>query len=165
MGTYIVTGSAKTLEGFVAAVAFQFISMLIQKMGTVTELIEAAVNGIKGIISAVLILALAYSLNAISQQLGTAEYVISVTSEWMTPTLLLVFTFLITAFVSFFTGTSWGTYAITTPIVIPLALELTGVKYQLVYAAIAAILGGDVLEITVLLSDTILSSLAAVLTI
>ena len=32
LGTYIVTGSAKTLEGFVAAVAFQFVSMLIQKM-------------------------------------------------------------------------------------------------------------------------------------
>lgn len=164
LGTYITIGSAKTLEGFVAAVAFQFVTMLIQKMGTIPELIETAVEGIKGIISAVLILALAYSLNAISQQLGTAEYVISVTSSWMTPTLLLVFTFLIAAFVSFFTGTSWGTYAIITPIVIPLAFKLTGGEINsLIYASIAAILGGGCFgdHCSPLSDTTILSSLAA----
>lgn len=164
LGTYIAIGSAKTLEGFVAAVAFQFITMLIQKMGTIPELIEAAVNGIKGIISAVIILALAYSLNAISKQLGTAEFVISVTRSWMTPTLLLVFTFLIAAFISFFTGTSWGTYAIITPIVIPLAFQLTGGNItSLIYASIAAILGGGCFgdHCSPLSDTTILSSLAA----
>lgn len=164
LGTYIVTGSAKTLEGFVAAVAFQFITMLIQKMGSVVELIETAVEGIKGIISAVLILALAYSLNAISIELGTADFVISVTKSWITPTLLLLFTFLVTAFISFFTGTSWGTYAIITPIVIPLAFELTGgVATNLVYASIAAVMGGGCFgdHCSPLSDTTILSSLGA----
>lgn len=164
LGTYIVTGSAKTLEGFVAAVAFQFVSMLIQKMGSVVELIETAVEGIKGIISAVLILALAYSLNAISKELGTADFVISVTKSWITPTLLLLFTFLVTAFIAFFTGTSWGTYAIVTPIVIPLAFELTGgVATNLVYASIAAVLGGGCFgdHCSPLSDTTILSSLGA----
>lgn len=164
LGTYIVTGSAKTLEGFVAAVAFQFVSMLIQKMGSIVELIETAVEGIKGIISAVLILALAYSLNAISKELGTADFVISVTKSWITPTLLLLFTFLVTAFISFFTGTSWGTYAIVTPIVIPLAFELTGgVATNLVYASIAAVMGGGCFgdHCSPLSDTTILSSLGA----
>ena len=164
LGTYIVTGSAKTLEGFVAAVAFQFVSMLIQKMGSVVELIETAVEGIKGIISAVLILALAYSLNAISKELGTADFVISVTKSWITPTLLLLFTFLVTAFIAFFTGTSWGTYAIVTPIVIPLAFELTGgVATNLVYASIAAVMGGGCFgdHCSPLSDTTILSSLGA----
>lgn len=164
LGTYIFMGSAKTLEGFVAAVAFQFVVMLIQKMGTVAELIETAVQGIKGIISAVIILALAYSLNAISKELGTANYVISIASAWMTPALLLVFTFIIGAFISFFTGTSWGTYAILTPIVIPMAFDLTGGAITgLVYATIAAVLGGGCFgdHCSPLSDTTILSSLAA----
>lgn len=164
LGTYIATGSAKTLEGFVAAVTFQFITMLIQKMATIQELIETAVEGIKGVLSAILILALAYCINSISGTLGTADYVISVTQAWITPTLLLLFTFLVGAFISFFTGTSWGTYAIITPIVIPLAFELTGGEItSLLYATIAAILGGGCFgDHCSPLSDTsILSSLAA----
>jgi len=164
LGTYIATGSAKTLEGFVAAVAFQFVTMLVQKMATLQELIETAVEGIKGVLSAILILALAYCINSISGRLGTADYVISITESWITPTLLLLFTFLIGAFISFFTGTSWGTYAILTPIVIPLAMELTGGEVNsLIYASIAAILGGGCFgdHCSPLSDTTILSSLAA----
>ncbi|MGE5630711.1 MAG: Na+/H+ antiporter NhaC family protein [Caulobacteraceae bacterium] len=164
LGTYIFMGSAKTLEGFVLAVAFQFVAMLIQKMGNIIELMETAVNGIKGVMSAVLILSLAYCLNSISKQLGTANYVISVTESWMTPALLLVFTFLICAFISFFTGTSWGTYAIMTPIAVPLAFQLTGgAVTTLVLATIAAVMGGGCFgdHCSPLSDTTILSSLAA----
>lgn len=164
VGTYIVMGSAKTLEGFVLAVAFQFVAMLVQKMGTIVELMEAAVNGVKGVMSAVLILALAYCLNSISKQLGTAGYVISITESWMTPALLLVLTFLICAFISFFTGTSWGTYAIMIPIAVPLAFQLTGGAIStLVYATIAAVVGGGCFgdHCSPLSDTTILSSLAA----
>ena len=85
LGTYLVTGNAKTLEGFIAAVVFQFVTMLIQKMATVQELMDTAIEGIKGIASAVIILSLAYCLNAISKELGTANYVVSITKTWMTP--------------------------------------------------------------------------------
>lgn len=164
LGTYLVTGNAKTLEGFIAAVVFQFVTMLIQKMATVQELMDTAIEGIKGIASAVIILSLAYCLNAISKELGTANYVVSITKTWMTPTLLLVFTFLTCAFVSFFTGTSWGTYAIMTPIAIPLAFELTGGAItSIVYATIAAVMGGGCFgDHCSPISDTnILSSLAS----
>lgn len=164
LGTYIATGSAKTLEGFVAAVAFQFVAMLVQRMATLQELIETAVEGIKSVMSAILILALAYCINSISKTLGTANYVISVTQSWITPTLLVLFTFLVGGFISFFTGSSWGTYAIITPIVIPLAFELTGGEItSLQYAAIAAILGGGCFgdHCSPLSDTTILSSLAA----
>ena len=138
--------------------------MLIQKMATISELVEVAIEGIKGIASAILILALAYCLNQISKELGTANYVVSMTEAWMTPTLLLVFTFLTCGFVSFFTGTSWGTYAIMTPIAIPLAFALTGgVINNVIYATIAAIMGGGCFgDHCSPISDTnILSSLAA----
>ncbi|WP_312648440.1 Na+/H+ antiporter NhaC family protein [Aminipila sp.] len=164
VGTYIVLGSAKTLEALITGVAYQFIIMVIQKMGGINELMDTAVEGIKSVMSAMLILSLAYCINAISKQLGTANYVISVTEDWMTPTLLLVMTFCLCAFISFFTGTSWGTYAIMTPICIPLAFNVTGGEITpIIYAAIGAVMGGGCFgdHCSPLSDTTILSSLAA----
>ena len=118
IGTYVILGSAKTLEAFVVAVAYQFVTLLVQKMATLKEMIETAIEGIKSVMSAILILAMAYCINSISGTLGTASYVISITESWMTPTLLLVVTYLVCAFISFFTGTSWGVFAIMVPIAV-----------------------------------------------
>lgn len=164
LGTYIMSGSAKTLEGFILAVAYQFVVMYIQKMGKLSELVETAIEGIKSVMSAMLILALAYCLNSISKELGTAQYVIGMTASWMTPSLLLASTFMICAFISFFTGTSWGTYAIMTPICIALSFQLTGGEINtLVYGTIAAVMGGGCFgdHCSPLSDTTILSSLAA----
>ena len=57
---------------------------------------------------------------------GTADYVISITESWMTPTILMTLTFVVSAFIAFFTGTSWGTYAIVTPICVQMALNISG---------------------------------------
>ena len=164
VGTYIMSGTAKTLEAFVCAVAYQFVIILIRKMSTFSDLMKVAVEGIKSVMSAMLILAMAYCINAISKDLGTANFVISVTKSWMTPTLIIVLTFLVCGFISFFTGTSWGTYAIMTPICVPLAFAVTGgATTSLIYATVAAIMGGGCMgdHCSPLSDTTILSSLAS----
>ncbi|WP_130861097.1 Na+/H+ antiporter NhaC family protein [Bacilliculturomica massiliensis] len=164
LGTYLVMGSAKTLESFIVAVAYQFVVMLIQKMGTINELIDVAVEGIKSVMSAMLILAMAYCINAISKELGTADFVVNATQSWMTPTVLIMLSFLLCAFIAFFTGTSWGTYAIMTPICVPLAFSVTGGELTtIVFATIAAIMGGGCFgdHCSPLSDTTILSSLAS----
>lgn len=164
IGTYIILGSAKTLEAFICAVFYQFISMIIRKMAKLEELMKIAVEGIKSVMSAILILAMAYCLNAISKELGTANYIISITQNWMTPVLLVALTFLVCGFVSFFTGTSWGTYAIMAPICVTLAFAVSGGKFApIVYATIAAVMGGGCFgdHCSPLSDTTILSSLAA----
>jgi len=164
LGTYIVIDAAKTLEAFVLTVAYQAVVLLIQRAFTIREMIEIATQGIKSVISAMLILSLAYMINAISKTLGTANFVVGVTEAWMTPVTLLALAFAVCAFVSFFTGTSWGTYAIMIPIVMPLAFNLSGGEAtNLVYAAVAAVMGGGCFgDHCSPLSDTsILSSLGA----
>ena len=164
IGTYVIMGSAKTLEAFVLAVAYQAIVLLIQKAFDIREMIQVATEGIKSVVSAILILSLAYCINAISQTLGTSNYVISVTESWMTPVTLLALTFAVCAFMSFFTGTSWGVYAIMIPIVMPLAFNMTGGEANnLVYATIAAVMGGGCFgdHCSPLSDTTILSSLGA----
>ena len=164
IGTYVVMGSAKTLEAFVLAVTYQAIVLLIQKAFDIREMIQVATEGIKSVVSAMLILSLAYCINAISQSLGTANFVISVTESWMTPATLLALTFAVCAFISFFTGTSWGVYAIMIPIAMPLAFNMAGgVEGSLVYAEIAAVMGGGAFgdHCSPLSDTTILSSLGA----
>ena len=164
IGTYVVMGSAKTLEAFVLAVTYQAIVLLIQKAFNIREMFQVATEGIKSVVSAMLILSLAYCINAISKTLGTANFVISVTESWMTPATLLAMTFAVCAFISFFTGTSWGVYAIMIPIAMPLAFSMSGgVEGSLVYAEIAAVMGGGAFgdHCSPLSDTTILSSLGA----
>ena len=164
IGTYIVLGSTKCLEALVVAAAYQFVMMLIRKMATIKELIDTAILGIKSVMSAILILAMAYCLNAITKQIGTAAYVVSITEAWMTPTTLLVISFLVCSIISFLTGTSWGTIAIMVPIIAPLALSVSGGELStVVYAAVATILGGATFgdHCSPISDTTILSSLAA----
>jgi len=91
------------------------------------------------------ILAFAYALNDLSASLNTADYIISATQSWLTPKLLPMLAFLITGFIAFSTGTSWGTYAIMIPIAVPLAFAFSGNELTtVVYATIAAVSGGGV---------------------
>lgn len=96
--------------------------------------------------------------------IGTAQYIVSITEEWMSPALLLALSFLVCAVISFLTGTSWGTIAIMVPIIIPLAFSVTdGELGTVIYAAVATILGGATFgdHCSPISDTTILSSLAA----
>ena len=81
----------------------------------------------------------------------------------MTPTILMTLTFVVSSFIAFFTGTSWGTYAIVTPICVQMALNISGgALTPVVYATIAAVMGGGCFgdHCSPLSDTTILSSLA-----
>ena len=75
----------------------------------------------------------------------------------------MTLTFVVSAFIAFFTGTSWGTYAIVTPIYVQMALNISGgALTPVVYATIAAVMGGGCFgdHCSPLSDTTILSSLA-----
>ncbi|MBR2749288.1 MAG: transporter, partial [Firmicutes bacterium] len=164
VGTYIFIGSARTLEAFICAVMYQFVVMWITRKAKVKEMMDTAVLGIKAVMAAILILAMAYCMNSITKGLGAATYLIGLTESWMTPFWLLTITFILCALISFLTGSSWGTYAIMLPICLPLAFNLTGGEMGgVVYGAIAAVMGGGCFgdHCSPISDTTILSSLAA----
>jgi Na+/H+ antiporter NhaC len=163
LGTYAILGSAKTLEAFMLAVFVLGIALRIQKV-PMKEIFSTGIQGIKGVIPAIIILGLAYSINTVSKQLGASHYVIEVTKAWLTPALLPALAFFLSAFISFSTGTSWGTYAIMIPIAAPLAFQFSGGDVTtLVYATIGAVAGGGVFgdHCSPLSDTTILSSFGA----
>lgn len=144
VGSVTLTGSARPMESFLVASVMAAIVMRIQGI-PLAEITDTAMAGIKGIMPAIIILAFAYALNDLSATLNTADYIISVTESWLTPKVLPVLAFLITGFVAFSTGTSWGTYAIMIPIAIPLAFSFSANEmHTVVYATIAAVSGGGV---------------------
>ncbi|MCP4216738.1 MAG: transporter [bacterium] len=145
-GTFIFIGKTKILEAFIAAVAYQAVVMGIGGyFKSINDAMEVVSDGIKGVLPAILILAMAYCINAVSKSLGAQQYIISVTQSWVTPVLLPVIAFITAALISFFTGTSFGAYAIAVPFIMPIAVNLSGGTISTaVLLAIGGIVGGGV---------------------
>lgn len=163
LGTYISMSSAKTMEAFLFVLIFMTISMMIQKV-PFKVIMNTMTDGIKGAVPAVMLLALAYSVNALSTQMGTANYIISLTESFLTPHLLPAIIFIVSAIMAFATGSSWGTFAICMPIALPLAFSFTNNQMTtLIVASFAAVAGGGVFgdHCSPLSDTTVLSSTGA----
>ena len=96
--------------------------------------------------------------------MGAADFILEATSGWMTPVLFLTVTFLVGAVISFFTGSSWGTYAICIPLAVPMAYSFTGNQLGLlVYAAVGAVVSGGLFgdHCSPVSDTTVLSSLGS----
>ena len=114
--------------------------------------------------AALLIVALAYALNAVTTQLGAGQVIIQQFGSDLTPNSLVVIAFLLTASISFSTGTSWGAYAMMMPVVLPVAFEFSGGEVTpLIYQAVAAIAGGGIFgdHASPVSDTTVLSSVGA----
>jgi len=162
--TFIILGRASVLESFMLACTMLGIIMWLQRVDNLRGIMQTALVGIKGVMPAVVILALAYCINTVSREMKTAEYVVGITKSWMNPGMLPLAAFIISGFISFATGTSWGTYAIMVPIALPLAFQFNGGTIgSLVFCSLAAVAGGGVFgdHCSPLSDTTVLSSLGS----
>lgn len=163
--SYFAKGGVKILECLIITVIYMSIELCLRRVfKSVKELVDAAVQGMKSVMSATLILALAYCINTITKSMGAADFILGVTAGWMTPVLFLTVTFLVGAVISFFTGSSWGTFAICIPLAVPLAYSFTGNQLGiLVYAAVGAVVSGGLFgdHCSPVSDTTVLSSLGA----
>jgi Na+/H+ antiporter NhaC len=104
------------------------------------DAMDAIITGIKAMMPGVVILVMAWAIGAVAGTLGTGAYVTEAVGDALAPWIIPIILFVVSCFISFATGTSWGTFAIMIPIGIPLALG-TGAS---VGACIGAMLGGGV---------------------
>lgn len=139
-------GSVMIVESFMAAIAYLIVVMTFRNKFTgIEQLTRLVLDGIKEVMPAIIIIALAYSINGVTKELGAASYIVNVTNQYMTPSLLVAMTFVITALFSFATGTSWGAYALMVPLSLPMAYSLNGgVVDSLLLQTVAAIAGGGI---------------------
>lgn len=130
------------------------------------DIVNSWIAGTKSMIYAMIVLTLAWTISNICESLQTAEFVIGSTKGILSPALLPALTFLIAAFISFATGTSWGTMAILIPIVLPLSWEFisaSSAEPSLMIATLAAVLSGAVFgdHCSPISDTTIMSSMAS----
>ncbi|WP_372371392.1 Na+/H+ antiporter NhaC family protein [Candidatus Uabimicrobium sp. HlEnr_7] len=102
-----------------------FTLILVQKILSAKELVEAWVSGAKSMLLAVLVLVLAWTLKDACSELGTNKYIYYNIKDIISVKFLPVIGFLTSAVVAFATGTSWGTMGLLFPLLIPLGVDLS----------------------------------------
>jgi Na+/H+ antiporter NhaC len=100
-------------------------------------------KGMSGMVSILIILILAWSLGAIGKDLGTAKYIVSLADGSFPAYLIPAIAFLVGGIISFSTGSSWGTYAILFPLIIPMAHQFDAPMYVCIGAVLSGGLFGD----------------------
>ena len=141
--------------GSLIALIINMIYFMVRRSMKFTELMDCLPEGFKQMVPAILILCLAWTIGDVTKGLGAPEFVAGIVKNLSGSlyALLPAVVFIIAAFLCFATGTSWGTFSILLPIVIPVfsggtpAVDLTvgDLNNNLLMISIAATLGGAVM--------------------
>ncbi len=155
--------------GAFAALVTAFVLYIPRKLVTFKEFMDGIQQGVKSMVPAIMILVFAWSLSSVCRyMIGTPEFVsgivssIAESSGALVIRLLPAIIFLIAAFLSFSTGTAWGTFGILLPIVTAIFAPGTAGADMLI-AAMGATLAGSVFgdHCSPISDTTILSSTGA----
>lgn len=142
--------------GTLALMAF----IRVYKVKTFRDAFKIYVDGMKGMTDVAVTLVLAWSLGSMISGLGTAEFIINgLKSMNFSGNFVPAAIFIFGAFVSFSTGSSWGTFAIMMPLAVPMAHA-----FEIPYAiAVGAVLSGGLFgdHCSPISDTTILSSTGA----
>jgi len=151
IGLY-VTGDGKIIEGsgsisILWAVSFALVVSWMLILGkrsmSVNELMKIFMKGAGGMLPIATILLFALALGDIANLLGTGLYVATAVGDTIPAPLLSPLIFLVSAFIAFSVGSSWGTFAIMIPIAIPIAVTLGLPTPLLLGAALSGAIFGD----------------------
>ena len=161
----------------IITVVFTYVYYLCRGLFKIKEASEALINGIKSMVPALVILVMAWSIGTIIKSspedggLGLAAFLSEVVVGGGFPLALVpAIVFILSALIAFATGTSWGTFAIMIPIVMPIAVGLAASKgfgdaasLNATLICVSAVLGGAVFgdHASPISDTTILSSTGA----
>jgi len=152
-------GSTSVLWASLAALTVAWILLLFQKAYSLDELTRIALRGAGGLVPLAVILLLALALGSVTRTLGTGDYVAAVVQGTLAPGVFLPLVFVVASAIAFSIGSSWGTFAIMIPIIVPAA---GGLGLDLAPFLAAALSGGIFGDHCSPISDTtIISSMAA----
>lgn len=156
------TASEALVISSFGALIVAFIMYLPRRVVTFRGFMDAVTDGVKSMVPANLVLVLAWTISGVCRELlSTGEYVQDlVVTSGIPVGLLPCMIFIVAAFLSFATGTAWGTFSILIPIVVPLMSEASP---TLLIVSLSAVLAGSVFgdHCSPISDTTILSSTGA----
>jgi len=153
------SGSESVLWSVILSTLLAFALLRFDAKRPTKELMEQSFKGLGNLLPLVTLVLLAFALSSAMGDLKTGEFVAQAVGDFIPLWLIPALIFVLAGFISFTTGTSWGTFGILIPIAIPLALAL-GISPSLV---LGAVLGGAVFgdHASPISDTTVISSLAA----
>ncbi|OGU65561.1 MAG: sodium:solute symporter [Ignavibacteria bacterium RBG_16_36_9] len=153
------SGSTSVLWSVLAAIIVAGLISLIQRILTIKEVMDYTLKGISGLVPLAILMVLAFSIGETCRTLGTGIYVASLSKDFLNPSVIAPILFVTSCFISFSTGTSWGTFAIMIPIAVPTAIYADAS----LSLSIAAVLSGSVFgdHCSPISDTTIVSSMAS----
>ncbi|MFN3268916.1 MAG: Na+/H+ antiporter NhaC family protein, partial [Zestosphaera sp.] len=146
--------TAKAL--FWAGMATYLVTFAWVLLGRIMSFRDVMRHTIRGMYLMVLpntILLHAWCIKSATDAVGTAEYVIhGAVVVGLSVFLVPLIIYLVSMFVSFTTGTSWGTFGVMMPMAVPMAWQLAllqypdnvGIAYVVTFASIGAVFGGGI---------------------
>ncbi len=166
VGTWLWLDSPDVYWAFGIALLVAFGLTLARGM-SLEDAVGGLTNGLKGVVYGSVVLLLAIVIGTISKQTGGGVYLMDLFAGtlpfWVLPVLFQV----LTMFIAFSTGTSFGTFAVALPLVMPLAWATAlahGMDHPQFYLAIcfAAVINGSVYgdQCSPISDTTVLSSMA-----
>jgi Na+/H+ antiporter NhaC len=153
------SGSLSVLWAVILGLLAGAIAYKAQRIMTSKEITDVFMKGVGGLIPLASLMILAFAIGDTCDALGTGIYVAQVAKATINPGLIPAVLFLVSCFIAFSTGTSWGTFAIMIPIAVP-TINLLGLHPGLI---IASVLGGGVFgdHCSPISDTTIISSMAS----
>jgi tetracycline resistance efflux pump len=126
------------LKGIIVTLVFTMVFFSIKKVAPFKQLSESAIEGMKSMLFALVLLLFSYLLKELGDQMGLTQYVIRSVEPLVNKHWLPLVVFLTLGLIAFTTGNSWGLYAIAIPLVIPLANGLGSNIWLCIGAIISA---------------------------
>jgi Na+/H+ antiporter NhaC len=153
------SGSVSVLWSVCFAIVVAWIMTLVKGDSSVADLMQVFMKGAGDLLPIAIILLLALALGDVAGELGTGVYVANLVSGNIPPVLLAPIVFLVSAFIAFSVGSSWGTFAIMIPIAVPIAATLGLPVPLMLAAAISGAIFGD--HASPISDTTVLASMAS----
>lgn len=135
------TNTSLAMGGCIAIISC-VILYLPRKLMTLKEYTGCFASGFKSIADVIIILAFAWTLSSVCEAMNLVEF-ITAFAYWMgdAKSLLPAIFFLVSMGTAFATGTSWGTFGIMVPIVVPMGQQIGP---DMMILTVAAVLSGAV---------------------
>ena len=153
------SGSTSVLWAVLLAMSALWLLVLTGRRGKLDMLMNSFLQGAGGFLPVAMILLFALALGDVAELLGTGPYVAQIAQETIPLILLLPLLFLVSGFIAFSIGSSWGTFAI----MIPLAMQIVLSLHLPPQLFLAAVLSGSVFgdHASPISDTTVVSSMAA----
>lgn len=157
--------SLSLVYGSFFTILFVFVLYIPRRVITFHQFAESITEGFQAMVPAILILTLAWTLSGVcgADYLNAGGFVSQlVDGSALAQSILPAVFFLVSAFLAFATGTSWGTFGILIPIAVAI-FGADGAQMQMLVLTVAAILAGAVCgdHMSPISDTTILSSTGA----